>query len=55
MPDEHVKHLDTFLLARGLTYLGWLHTRKTTDTAIALTPDIIKMVMMLAESYIGAD
>lgn len=55
MPDEHFKHLDTFLLARGLTYLGWLHTRKTTDTAIALTPDIIETVMALAENYVGAD
>ena len=55
MPDEHLRHLDTFLLARGFTYLGWLHTRKATDTAIALTPDVIKMVMALAENYVGAD
>jgi len=50
--EEHLKHLDTFLLARGFTYLGWLHTRKETDTAIALTSEIVEAVVALAEDYI---
>ncbi|MFF1396584.1 phosphotransferase enzyme family protein [Streptomyces sp. NPDC058287] len=32
LPDDHLARLPLFLLLRGLTYLGWLHTRKETTT-----------------------
>ncbi len=54
MPDEHLSHLDAFFLARGFTYLGWLHTRKETGTAKALTADVVTAVLALAEDYLQA-
>lgn len=52
--DEHLAHLPTFLVARGLTYLGWLHTRKETETAQELTPMIVEGVTALAEDYLSS-
>lgn len=52
LSDEHLQYLPLFLLARGFTYLGWLHTRKETDTAKELTPDVIEAVVGLAMAYL---
>lgn len=52
--DEHLANLPTFLAARGLTYLGWLHTRKETETAQQLTPMIVEGVTALAEDYLSS-
>jgi len=51
MPDEHLDMLPTFLMARGLTYIGWLHTRRETDAAQQLTPVVVRGVCALAEDY----
>lgn len=51
LSDEHLEMLPTFLMARGLTYLGWLHTRKETETAQELTPVVVDGVCALAEEY----
>ena len=51
LSDEHLAMLPTFLMARGLTYLGWLHTRRETETAQELTPIVVEGVCALAEDY----
>ena len=50
--DEHLAYLPAFILARGLSYLGWLHSRRETETAKELAPMIIEAVMALAEDYL---
>ena len=52
LSDEHLQYLPLFLLARGFTYLGWFHTRKETDTAKELTPDVVETVVGLAMTYL---
>lgn len=51
LPGEHLEMLPTFLTARGLTYVGWLHTRRETKTAMQLTADVVASVCTLAEDY----
>jgi Ser/Thr protein kinase RdoA (MazF antagonist) len=54
LPDAHVALLPTFVLARGLSYLAWVHTRRETETARALTPLLVAMVCDLAARELGA-
>ena len=51
LPNEHLDMLPTLLMARGLTYIGWLHTRRETETARELTPVVVEGVCALAEDY----
>jgi len=53
LPDEHVALLPAFVVARGLTYLGWMHTRRETETAQALTPLIVARVCDLTARWLG--
>jgi hypothetical protein len=53
LPDEHVARLPAFVVARGLTYLGWMHTRRETETAQALTPFIVERVCELTARWLG--
>jgi Ser/Thr protein kinase RdoA (MazF antagonist) len=55
LPDEHVAMVPTFLLARGFTYLGWVHTRRETDTARALTAFVTERVCEMATRYVAHD
>jgi Ser/Thr protein kinase RdoA (MazF antagonist) len=48
-----VEKLPLFLLARGTTYLGWVHTRSETETAQELTPQIVEVTCSLAENYLS--
>ncbi len=43
LSDDKLVDLPMFLAARSLTYLGWVHTREKTATAIELTPMLIEM------------
>jgi len=52
LSDEQLSHLPLFLAARGTTYLGWVHTRKETNTARELTPMLIEMACKHADSYL---
>lgn len=51
LPDSHLDMLPTFLLARGLTYLGWVHSRSETETAQAMASDLIEGVCAMALEY----
>ncbi|MEH6549777.1 MAG: phosphotransferase [Pseudomonadales bacterium] len=52
LPPEFEQKLPLFLLLRGLTYLGWAHTRKDTDTAREQTPILVECVTALAADYL---
>lgn len=52
LSDAHVDMLPAFLLARGITYLSWLHTRKETETAQTMGGAIIASVVAQANDYL---
>ena len=45
--------LPLFMLARSFTYLGWIHTRPETETALELTPMLVDMCCGLAEQHLN--
>jgi len=45
--------LPLFFLARGFTYIGWVHTRHETETAKELTPMLLTAACELAEDYLS--
>jgi Ser/Thr protein kinase RdoA (MazF antagonist) len=49
LSDEHLEMLPIFFLARGLTYLGWAHTRSEMEAAQLMTSFIVEVVCELAE------
>jgi Ser/Thr protein kinase RdoA (MazF antagonist) len=53
LPDSQLQHMPLFFLARGFTYLGWVHTRHETETAQELTPMLIDKACRLAEAYLA--
>jgi len=53
LTDEDLALLPLFYLARGTTYVGWVHTKPETDTARELTPMLISMACELAEEYLS--
>ncbi|WP_419710081.1 phosphotransferase enzyme family protein [Pseudomonas sp. NFX224] len=44
--------LAMFLMLRGTTYLGWIHTRQGTPTAIEMAPMLIERACLLAREYL---
>jgi len=54
LSDEQLARLPLFFLARGLTYVGWVHTRPETQTARELTGILVDMCCRLARDYLGA-
>ena len=52
LSDAALELMPLFTLARGTTYVGWVHSRSETDTARELTPMILDLVCGLAESYL---
>jgi Ser/Thr protein kinase RdoA (MazF antagonist) len=54
LPEEMLDRLDTFLTARATTYLGWVHTRRGTETARDLTPFLVERACTVAERWLAA-
>ena len=52
LSDEALERLPLFYLARGTTYVGWVHTRPETETAQELTPMLVNAVCELADDYL---
>lgn len=52
LSNRDIDFLPLFLLARGTTYLGWVHTRPETETAREFTPTLIRMACTAAEDYL---
>ena len=44
--------LPLFFIARSLTYLGWVHTRSHTQTAVEMTPMIIDIALTLGDAWL---
>ena len=53
LSDEQWSKLPLFMLARGFTYIGWVHTRSETETAKELTPMLLEAACALAEEYLN--
>lgn len=51
LSDEDLARLPLFLMARGFTYLGWVHTRPDTETARDMTPALLEMALNRAREY----
>lgn len=54
LPDAELERLPLFMLARGLTYVGWVHSRPETETAREMTPQLVEWSCELAEDYLCA-
>ncbi|MEM9533136.1 MAG: phosphotransferase [Pseudomonadota bacterium] len=52
LSDDHLALLPLMLVARGFTYLGWVHTRQETETARELTPMLLDQSARLTRSYL---
>jgi Ser/Thr protein kinase RdoA (MazF antagonist) len=53
LPEAHLQMLPALIMARLLTYLGWAHTRRETETAQLLTPFLIAGACAFAESFLS--
>jgi Ser/Thr protein kinase RdoA (MazF antagonist) len=54
LPDAVLDRLPVFMMARGFTYLGWVHTRKHSAAARELAPGLIALACGLAEQFLAA-
>jgi Ser/Thr protein kinase RdoA (MazF antagonist) len=52
LTDEDLELLPLHFLARGFTYIGWVHTRHETETARELTPMLLASACELADQYL---
>lgn len=52
LSDDDIKALPLFHVARSLTYLGWVHTRSHTQTAVEMTPIMIDIAIGLGDEYL---
>lgn len=52
LTDADRQTLALFLMLRGTTYLGWIHTRQGTPTAIEMAPMLIERACRLAREYL---
>jgi len=55
LPDEHLELLDDLIMARLLLGLGWMHTRRDTPLAQALTETVIEFACLQAESLLSRE
>jgi Ser/Thr protein kinase RdoA (MazF antagonist) len=52
LSGEDADRLPLFMLARGLTYVGWVHTREGTETARDLGRTLVDMACQAARAYL---
>ncbi len=53
LPETDLALLETFLTARGFTYLGWIQDRQETETARQMTSDLVSRACRQAEKYLS--
>jgi Ser/Thr protein kinase RdoA (MazF antagonist) len=53
LSDADRNALSLFLMLRGTTYLGWIHTRSETQTARDMAPMLIERACHLAREYLA--
>jgi Ser/Thr protein kinase RdoA (MazF antagonist) len=54
LPDHVLDKLPVLMMARGFTYLGWVHTRKGTDVARDLTPFVVRLACEFAQPFVAS-
>ena len=54
LPDEVLAHLPVFMMARGFTYLGWVHTRPGSREARELTPHLVQLACGFARNWMSS-
>lgn len=52
LPDALLAKLPVFMMARGFTYLGWVHTRPGSEEGKALAPYLIDLACRFAERFV---
>jgi Ser/Thr protein kinase RdoA (MazF antagonist) len=53
LPAEHLALLPVFLFVRGLVYLGWIHTRRETETAGQILDFVREQTTLLARQVLA--
>jgi len=53
LPDVLLAKLPVFMMARGFTYLGWVHTRPGSEEGKALAPYLIELACKFAERFVA--
>jgi Ser/Thr protein kinase RdoA (MazF antagonist) len=53
LPQAWLDRLPVFLMARGFTYLGWVHTRPGSQEGRAITPHLIRLACRQAERLLS--
>lgn len=53
LSEQTLEWLPLFLAVRGTTYLGWVHTRRGSDTARELMPFLVERACAVAEEYLA--
>lgn len=54
LTERDEAQMDIFLLARGLTYLGWAATRPETETAGFIAVEVVPLVLDMARAITGS-
>lgn len=53
LDEQAVRRLPYFMAARATTYLGWVHTRPGTQTALELTPFLVELACATARECLS--
>ena len=53
VPEEHLEMMPTFLMARGLSYLGWPAGRREIDSAKDIEAQLTPLMTAFAEKYLN--
>jgi Ser/Thr protein kinase RdoA (MazF antagonist) len=53
LPEEHMAKLPLFFLLRGITYLGWMHTRPEVPMPEEMITTLVAGVDEMAREYLG--
>ena len=52
LPDSALEKLPLFQMARGFTYVGWMHTRQGMDMVREMTPVVTGLACSFAEEFV---
>jgi Ser/Thr protein kinase RdoA (MazF antagonist) len=54
LSERALDKLPVLMMARGFTYLGWVHTRRAFDVARELTPFVVRLACEFAEPFVAS-
>jgi Ser/Thr protein kinase RdoA (MazF antagonist) len=53
LPDDHLAIMPAILVMRALVYLGWMHSRRHTETAREHTAYVVELSIQLANEFLS--